>query len=308
MEYDSLFKQLLKTFFQAFMELLFPKEAQRILWESIEFLNTEEHAQTDTGQSFHRDADLLVKAHALDGEEELFLIHVEIENPWRETFRARMFEYFMLIKLKHRLPIFPIALCPERRSKPFAVESYREQLFGHELLNFNFFHIGLPGLSVNDYWSDDNPVSWAFSALMDRGDEDKIQRLITCYRRIYESGLSDDDKTLLLNFTRTYNQLTSDQVADLRERLSQGPNKGVEEMEYSFLGQARQEGRQEGRQEALQGMHFILLEMLQAKFGELPQVITDQVRAIESQEELTTLATKARNAGSLADLGLNGTT
>ena len=83
MEYDSLFKQLLKTFFQSFMELFFPEETQRIQWESIEFLDTEEHAQTDEGQSFHRNADLIVKVGAIDGEEELVLIHVEIENPWR---------------------------------------------------------------------------------------------------------------------------------------------------------------------------------------------------------------------------------
>ena len=208
MEYDSLFKQLLKTFFQSFMELFFPKEAQRIQWESIEFLDTEEQAQTDAGQSFHRDADLVVKVQTIDGEEEVVLIHVEIENPWRETFRDRMFEYFMLIKLRHRLPIFPIAICPERRSKPFGIESYRETIFGHELLSYNYFHIGVRGLLVTDYWSDDSPVSWAFSSLMDKGGEDKIQRLITCYHRIYESGLEDDEKSLLLNFSRTYNQLT----------------------------------------------------------------------------------------------------
>jgi flagellar biosynthesis/type III secretory pathway protein FliH len=83
-------------------------------------------------------------------------------------------------------------------------------------------------------------------------------------------------------------------------------------MEYSYFGQARQEGWQEGQQEGQQegrqeGMHLMLLEMLQEKFGELPLVITDQVRAIESQDELTTLATRVRHAESLADLGLNGT-
>ena len=100
MEYDSLFKQLLKAFFQSFMKLFFPAEAQRIQWESIEFLNTEEHAQTDAGQSFHRNADLVVKAATVGGAEELFLIHIEIEHPWRENFRARMFEYFMFIRLR----------------------------------------------------------------------------------------------------------------------------------------------------------------------------------------------------------------
>ena len=118
-----------------------------------------------------------------------------------------MFEYFTLIRLGHRLPTFPIAVYPERRSKPFEIESYREELFGHELLNFNYFHIGLPGLRVNDYWSDDNPVSRAFSSLMDRGDEDKIQQMTECYHRIYQSELEDDEKILLLYFIHTYYQL-----------------------------------------------------------------------------------------------------
>ena len=305
MEYDSLFKQLLKAFFQSFMKLFFPTEAQRIQWESIEFLNTEEHAQTDEGQSFHRNADLVVKAATVGGAEELFLIHVEIEHPWRENFRARMFEYFMFIRLRYRLPIFPIAICPERRSKPFGIESYREEFFGHELLNFNYFHIGLLGLSADDYWSDDNPVSWVFSALMNRGDDDKIEWMLACYRRVYESGLEDDEKILLLNFTRTYYQLTPEEATAFGERLGQ-ESKGVREMEYSYFGKVRQEGLQEGLQQGLQGMHFILLEMLHVKFGELPQDITDQVKAIESQEELADLGTKLLSAESLADLGLNG--
>ncbi len=86
----------------------------------------------------------------------------------------------------------------------------------------------------------------------------------------------------------------------LRERLDGASNQGVREMEYSYFGQARQQGIQ-------QGMHLLLLELLQERFGELPPVITDQVRAIESQDELTTLATKVLNAESLEDLGLNGT-
>ena len=100
-------------------------------------------------------------------------------------------------------------------------------------------------------------------------------------------------------------QLTPEEATAFGERLGQ-ESKGVREMEYSYFGKVRQEGLQEGLQQGLQGMHFILLEMLHVKFGELPQDITDQVKAIESQEELTTLATKARSAESLADLGLNG--
>ena len=181
-----------------------------------------------------------------------------------------------------------------------------DSLFKHELLNYNYFHIGLSGLSVDDYWSDDNPVSWAFSALMDRGDKDKIQRLETCYYRIYESGLADDAKSLLVSFTRTYNQLTPEESSALRERLGQASNHRVREMEYSYFGKVRQERLQEGLQQGLQRRHLMLLEMLQVKFGELSPVTTDRVKAIESQEELAALATKVLSAESLEYLGLNG--
>ena len=134
---------------------------------------------------------------------------------------------------------------------------------------------------------------------MDRGDEDKIEQMSACYRRIYESEYEDDEKILLLNFIRTYYQLTPDESTAFDERLSQEVNREVRKMEYSYFGKVRQEGRQEG-------MHLILLDMLEAKFGELPQVITDQVKAIESQEELADLGTNMLSAESLADLGLNG--
>ena len=67
-------------------------------------------------------------------------------------------------------------------------------------------------------------------------------------------------------------------------------------MEYSYFGTARQEG-----------MHLILLDMLEATFGELPPVLTDQVKVIESQEKLAALGIKMLSAESLAGLGLNGT-
>jgi len=55
--------------------------------------------------------------------------------------------------------VFPIAILPERKVKGFEQETYSEELFGYELLNFNYFHLGLPGMLVDDYWDDDNPVS-----------------------------------------------------------------------------------------------------------------------------------------------------
>ncbi len=323
MEYDALFKRLLKTFFRSFVELFFPEVASQIQWDSIEFLDKEEQSQEAEGQSFHRTADIVVKVSTIDGNEEIILIHVEIEHPWRSTFPFRMFEYFMLLRLSHRLPIFPIAILPERRVKPFEVESYHEGLFGYETLIYNYFHIGLPGLQVGDYWTDKNPISWAFSAFMDRGNQDKIQMMGECYRRVYESSHSDDEKILLLDFIRTYYQLSANEVEGFQSLLRQGTYQEVREMELSYYGKLAQEATEEGLQRGIQqgiqqgiqrgiqqgiqqGIQLTLLQQLEIKFGELPQTTVNRITAIQSQDELTALATQVLTASSLADLGLDG--
>ncbi|MBI1926675.1 hypothetical protein HYR99_20840, partial [Candidatus Poribacteria bacterium] len=252
MEYDSPFKRLLKTFFRSFMELFFPDVAERIKWDSIEFLDKEEQSQEDEGQSFHRTADIVVKVATLGGGEELVLIHVEIEHPWRSTFPARMFEYFALLWLSHGLPIFPIAIFPERRVKPFEVESYRETPFGYETLIYNYFHIGLPGLSVDDYWDEKNPVSWAFSAFMDKGVQDKIQLMGECFRRVYGSPYNDGEKILLLDFIHTYYQLTADETEALRNLLRQEHFREVSDMELTYYGKMAREATEQGLQQGLQ--------------------------------------------------------
>jgi hypothetical protein len=298
MQYDQLFKRLLKTFFRFFIELFFPEVFAQIRWDAIEFLDKEEQAQDTESQSFSRLSDVMVKVTTVDGEME-FIIHVEVENPWRSSFPSRMFEYFALFWLRHTLPIFPIAVLPERRIKPFEFESYGQSLFGHEILTYNYFHIGLPGLSVDDYWRDDNPVSWAFSAFMERGNRDKIQLMGECFRRVYQSPFTDAEKTLLLDFIRTYYQLTTDEAEAFEALLRQQTYQEVREMELSYYGKmAQQEAQEEVKQ--------VLLEQLTTKFGELASDTVSCVRAIQSRDELRLLAKKVLTANSLTELGLNG--
>ena len=112
----------------------------------------------------------------------------------RSTFPFRMFEYYALLRLRHRLPVFPIAILPERGGKSFEPETYSEGLFGYEFLNFNYFHIGLKNVSVDDYWDDDNPISWGFASLMDSGERECALLLIECYRHVRDSSLNEAEK------------------------------------------------------------------------------------------------------------------
>ena len=59
------------------------------------------------------------------------------------------------------------------------------------------------------------------------------------------------------------------------------------------------------RQGAVQGMQELLAQLLQSKFGSLPQTVADKIQTMESQDELTELAKKVVTASSLTELGLD---
>ncbi len=55
-----------------------------------------------------------------------------------------------------------------------------------------------------------------------------------------------------------------------------------------------------------QGKRSILLRLLAAKFGELPQSVTDQIQGMTTNEELDQLGIHLLTAESLEEMGLNG--
>jgi len=292
MEYDQLFKNLLKTFFQPFIELFFPEVAPRLDWLEIEFLEQEKFTDIPEGES--RYVDVVAKVATKEGKPEIILVHVEIENPWRSTFPFRMFEYYALLRLRHQLPVFPIAVLPERGVKGFEPETYSEELFGHELLNFNYFHIGLKGISVDDYWDDNNPISWGFASLMDSGERERALLLIECYRRVRDSSLNEAEKSLLINFIVTCFQLTPKEEAGLQRLLEGEDYQEVREMQETYFDKLER-----------RGMRKILSQLLQTKFGPLPESVADGIQKIKSENELTELAKRIVTATSLAELGLD---
>ncbi len=55
-----------------------------------------------------------------------------------------------------------------------------------------------------------------------------------------------------------------------------------------------------------QGKRDLLIRQLMAKFGELPQSVTDQIQGMTADEELDRLGVRLLTADSLEEMGLNG--
>jgi predicted transposase/invertase (TIGR01784 family) len=108
MGHDQLFKTVLERLLQGFLELFFPEVAARLDFETLRFHDKEVFANVPAGRV--REPDVVAQLQTRNGEPEIVLIHIEVQARPETDFAPRMFEYYSLLRLHHRVPVFPIVL------------------------------------------------------------------------------------------------------------------------------------------------------------------------------------------------------
>jgi hypothetical protein len=136
MAQDQQFKDLLQAFFGEFLELFYPDVAARLDLARVTFLDKETF--TDVPEGSRREADLVAHVFTQSGEPELILVHVEVQTQRRLDFTYRMWEYYALLRFRHRLPVFPIVVYLAPGTGGVTEETYEEALFGRTLLTFRY--------------------------------------------------------------------------------------------------------------------------------------------------------------------------
>ena len=142
---------------------------------------------------------MVAKLRTGDGNPELVLIHIEIQLRPQRDVNERMFEYYSLLRLRYKLPIFPIVVYLRRGRKGLATEEYRETLFDTEILRFRYESVQLARLDAEEYLERGGPMGAALAALMDRSDRSRSRNLeslrVSMLRKVVESAL-DQTKQL----------------------------------------------------------------------------------------------------------------
>ena len=93
-EYDSPWKEVIEAFFQDFLAFFYPPAHDDIDWhKGYEFLDKELEKVVRDSELGRRLVDKLVRVWRLDGEEELVLIHVEVQGQHDKQFAKRMYTY-----------------------------------------------------------------------------------------------------------------------------------------------------------------------------------------------------------------------
>jgi len=297
--HDQLFKTILEGLLRDFLELFFPEEAARLDFDTLSFLGKEVFANVPEGEV--READVVARLETKDGEPELVLIHVEVQAEHRGDFARRMFEYYAVLRLHYRLPVFPIVLY--LRGGPHSkLAEYREDLFGQELLTFRYHSVALARLPAEEYVGT-SPLGAALSALMSlKIGRDRAALMASMLERVTGSGLNEALKHLLVNVIKTYFVLTGEDAERYGRLIERKEFRAVQEVELTWADKLVEKGREEGLEAGvIEGKRRTLVRQLSAKFGEVPEEITVRAEAM-SESELDSVLDRLLTATTLDEL------
>ncbi|MBI3270893.1 MAG: hypothetical protein HYZ53_17965 [Planctomycetes bacterium] len=312
-EHDAFFKTLLKAFFADFVRLLFPGKAARIDFRTVTFLDKEVH--TDLPRGRERRLDLLAEVKTRAGKRERLLVHVEIEAPPRQAPAARLFRYFETLDLRHRRPVFPIALVLARAGRGEGLVRREHHTMGldEDVCTFRFWQVALGSLPGERYVGSRNPLAPALAALMVPGSRRRRDWKLKCLRAIARVRANDARRSLLLDCVETYLPLTPREQASMDRALRRPENKECLQMKKLWseriAEKAEKKGVKLGESRGVKlgesrAKRETLLALMQTKFGPLPRITARRVAAIGNSRRLDTLLRRVLTAATLEGMGL----
>lgn len=265
MDHDSLFKQLLTTFFGEFVELFLPELSAYLARETIEFVDKEIFTDLAAGQ--RHEVDLLVKAKFKQSEA-FFLVHVESQATAQDAFAKRMFRYFARLHEKFDLPVYPIALLSYDSPQRPEPDTYEVSFPDRLVLHFAYRVIQLNRLDWRDFIRRPNPVAAALMAKMRIAPEDRPRVRLEFLRMVATLRLDPARVTLLKTFMLSYLKLTPDEESRYNaeyQRLDPAEKRAIVEVIDPWVQQ---------------GMARGALRVLAHKFGQMPLSVSAQIQAL----------------------------
>ncbi len=307
-DYDSPWKEMLEDYFPDFMAFFFPKAHADIDWsKGYESLDKELQQIVRDAELGKRLADKLMRVRRLDGEEQIVLIHTEIQGDWAKNFAKRMYVYNYRLYDRYDKPVESLAVLGDDSS------SWRPNYFGYNLWGCEA-GLKFPVIKLQDYnrqWSalenSDNPFALVVMAHLKRratqdNPQDRLLWKMRLIRHLYQRGYRREDILELFRFI--------DWVLVLPEGLEQQFQNELEQYEAEtkmrYVTNIERKGIEKGIQKGIQqgvqqGGILLLRQQLIQRFGPLPDWAEQHLKQA-SLEDLETWAKLILEAQSLKDI------
>ena len=291
MDHDRLFKELLTTFFWEFVEAFLPEVAGYLDRDSVTFLDKEVFTDVTAGERHEVD---LVAQGRFKGHDSCFLVHVEQQAQSQADFGRRMFRYFARLHERHSLPVYPVVIFSHNRPQP-EPDHYRIRFPDRPVLDFRYRVIQLQRLPWRRFLQRPNPVACALMSKMRMAPAERPRVKLECLRLLTTLRLDPARVRLISGFIDTYLRLNAGEELRFKAQVAKVPDEQqkhhVMEIVTSWMEAGLERGLEQGLQQGLQqGLRQRsredIIEVLEARFGEVPYTLREQILGLVDPAEL----------------------
>ena len=323
-DHDQRFKTLIKEFFPDFLRLFFPKYANRLVLDSVDWEPTEllPHPPDGSRHSLDLVAKLKIRqgpgtkpildASGKKAKECFAVIHLEIESSKSKTsIMNRLPTYYIHLRNRTKLPVLPIIIFLNRGGdgESYGTMEHRDTLFGLEIQVMRFLYVALKGLNALEYMKKENLLAVALTALMDIPAESIAWVGAEALRKISQAPLKTHERFLLGECVRAYLPMGPKHRAEYDKLLATETYSGVKAMNKTIYEEGIEKGVKQERKEGLERGRAELIEMagalLEGRFGPLPAKVLADLKS-RSRQELRSMITNSYRITSLDALDFDG--
>ncbi|NET61360.1 MAG: transposase [Symploca sp. SIO2E6] len=301
-EYDSPWKEALESYFPEFMAFFFPKMHKKIDWQrQWEFLDKELQQVVRDAEIGRRFVDKLVKVWRRNGQQTWVLLHVEVQGSRESTFPNRMYVYHYRLSDRYNHPIVSLAVLTDGHPN-WRPTTHTYKLWGCKL-KFKF-----PIAKLLDYKGQleqleqsQNPFAVVTLAHLQaqatlQTPETRLQWKLRLVKGLYNRGYSKKDILELFRFI--------DWILALPEELKlvfqQELHTFEENKKMRYVTSIEQMGIEKGN---IQQKQIDIIEVLEVRFGEVSDTISQEIYTIQDPAMLKTLHREAITIESLTAFG-----
>ncbi|MCT7960642.1 transposase [Laspinema sp. D1] len=311
-DYDAPWKEAITLYFEQFLKFFFPDIHSEIDWsqpyQSLDKELLELGRDSELGTQF---PDKLFEVKLISGNPLWILIHGEVQSQYVKDFSQRIYQYNYRAFDQYNKPVVSIAILGDDTASWRPTE-YAYTLGGYEL------KLKFPTVKLLDYqtrWeeleSEQNPFALMVMAHLKtqathrKMDERKQWKWILI-RSLFERGYSRKEVENLFRFIDRMMTLPKQLEQQLRTQIIEYREERqmpfISPMEELIQEEAMERGIEQGLQQGtLQTQRENILDLLQVRFGEVPQSLLEAVNGLEDITTLKQLLRQTISVGSLSE-------
>ncbi len=250
---DTLWKALIEDLVEDFLHFFFPAYINQIdLERGVTFLDKDLEQIMPEAETKRRHADKLFKAWLKDGQEQWFLVHVEVQGYPDNHFAFRMYQYYYRILDRYGKPVTAIAIYTDNK-RAYHATAYKADFLGTELI-YRFQSFVLADYTAEELRASGNPFGLALEAArlaLDpraKNDDQLMVSKLELIRHLLVRGLSKAKIRRLYNFINMYISFQNSENTLKFERQVREITKSRKPMglEEAILKEVREQGIEQG--------------------------------------------------------------